>query len=240
MNQISIQQFRLPESVRSTWIWYLTKDRKDKILTSKDRDRIGHAEYFHKLERDGYCLYHLTMTYKPIANIILTPIVVNQFFIRFHANYLLPNLLRTRNIHHTDKRILQPKVLSFLDNHQQDKFRQAGLPARLHHHAIYAVHPSNKGRMDDFIGQNTFDVFGNKSSPYMTSDLTACEAMRVLYASKMYGMYPDFLSFPDKMKRSRCNDYQKRGKQKSSALTCSSTVATRSRKITIRHLINNT
>ena len=40
--------------------------------------------------------------------------------------------------------------------------------------------------------------------PYMTCDLKPCEPMRVLYASKMYKKYPDFLSFPDKMNRSRC------------------------------------
>lgn len=214
MNQIKTQQSGMFQTQKSKWIWYLTRNRSDPILTSTDRIRLGHAEYFYQLEQEEYSLYHLSLTYKPITNIPLTPMIVNKFFIRFHMDYLLPMLLGTKNIHHMSNREFQPKVFSFLDEHRHDKFTGAGMPARLHHHAIYAVHPATKEIMDTYIGENTFGLIGDRSSPYMTSDLRSCESTTVLYASKMYQGYPDFLTFPDKMKRSRCKDYQKRQKNK--------------------------
>jgi len=73
-------------------------------------------------------------------------------------------------------------------------------PIRLHHHAILAVHPDNVDQLRHLVGTNTLTRFGHK---IMTSDLKECDAIRTLYASKMYWKYPDFLSFPDKMYRVR-------------------------------------
>jgi hypothetical protein len=193
------------EEQRAGWIWYLTRHRTDPTLTESDLHRLSLAEYcYHLQQDDGYHLYHLSLTYKPNPDYTLRIKDVNKFFINFHIKYLLPLLLGTKNIHFMHHRNLQPKVLSFLDEHLHDKFTTVGEPARLHHHAIYAVNPSNKAIMDHYIGENMFDIVGGSAMPYKTCDLKPCEPMRVLYASKMYEKYPDFLSFPDKMNRSRC------------------------------------
>lgn len=193
------------EQQRARWISYITRNRTDPTLTESDLHRLSLAEYcYHLQEDDGYHLYHLTLTYKPNAEYALRNKDVNKFFINFHIKYLLPLLLGTKNIHFMHHRNLQPKVLSFLDEHLHDKFTGSGEPARLHHHAIYAVHPDNRAIMDHYIGENMFGIVGSAAMPYMTCDLKPCDPMRVLYASKMYWKYPDFLSFPDKMNRSRC------------------------------------
>lgn len=186
------------------WVWYLTKNRSDSTLTTTDKHRLSLAEYFYKLQvEQGYILYHLTLTYKPCSDSNHRPENFNRFFIHFHTRYFLQLLLGTKNIHFAMNKKIQPKVMAFLDEHLDDKFTSSHQPSRLHHHAIFAVHPSHKKIMDNYLGENTFNLVGHQNSPYMTSFLNECEPMRVLYASKMYDRYPEFLSFPDKMSRSR-------------------------------------
>jgi hypothetical protein len=192
------------------FVWYLTRNYpppkdKDEVrfqLSDSDFHRLSLAEYFYDLEKkEEYILYHLTLTYKPLPEQELIPKTINRFFINFHLRYFLPLLLGTRNIHFSCNKLVQPKVIAFLDEHQKDKFSTRRQSKRLHHHVIVAVHQMHKKIMDNYVGVNTFKIIGNDRTPYMTSDLKPCGPMRVLYASKMYWKYPDFLSFPDSTKR---------------------------------------
>jgi hypothetical protein len=174
-----------------------------RFLNKTELMRLSLAKYFYKLETEqGYKLYHLSITYKP-QRYELTPERVDSCFIKFHTQFLLPKSLGTRNIHHVKYKRIQPIVFAFLDEHdaKKGKFTSGEAPIRLHHHAIYAVHPDAVTWFDEQIGENTFSVLNQESTPYLTSDLKACEAMRVLYASKMLETYPDYLAFPDKRKR---------------------------------------
>jgi hypothetical protein len=141
------------------------------------------------------------LTYKPRTEYEQFPTQVDKNFILFYTRYLLPNVMRTKNYHFMCYKLLQPKVIAFLDEHHHDKFTKTGCPSRLHHHAIVAVLPMHKDFMDQLIGVNTFPVLSEDNSPIMTSDLKSCSPMRVLYSSKKMRKFPDFLSFPDKMKR---------------------------------------
>jgi hypothetical protein len=173
-----------------------------RFLNETDLVRLSLANYFYDLENKGYKLYHLSITYRP-QKFELSNERVDGCFIQFHTQFLLPRLLGTKNLHHTKNRKIQPIVFAFLDEHDsvKGKFTSCEAPIRLHHHAIYAVHPDAKTWCDEHIGESTFSILKQDSTPYMSSDLTDCEAMRVLYASKMLETYPDFLMFPDKWKR---------------------------------------
>jgi hypothetical protein len=173
-----------------------------RFLDESERIRLGFAKSFYDLESEGYSLYHLTLTYKPQPHELSTE-RVDSCFVKFHTQFLLPKSLGTRNIHHQKFRQLQPIAYAFLDEHdpEKSKFINSQTSIRLHHHAVYAVHPDAKEWFDEHIGQDTFSVLWKDFSPYLTSDLKPCEPMRVLYASKMLKTYPEFQMFPDKWKR---------------------------------------
>jgi hypothetical protein len=170
-------------------------------LDQHDLKRLSLADYYYKLENEqGYFLYHFTLTYKPTEH-ELKPKNVEHRFIKFYTQHLLQSLMGTRKYHYAKYRSKQPIAFAFLDEHKKDKFTNVGEVARLHHHVILAVHPATKAWFDERIGENTFTAIKQEFGPYLTSDLKPCEPMRILYASKMLETYPDFLSFPDKWKR---------------------------------------
>ena len=155
----------------------------------------------------------MTITYTPYKDQVYLERAVNNFFINFYVKEFLPCLLHTRNIHTNAKKQVQPICYAFLDEHEMkpvikstrtssknEPISMFEFPIRLHHHAILAVHPDNVDQLRHLVGTNTLTRFGHK---IMTSDLKECDAIRTLYASKMYWKYPDFLSFPDKMYRVR-------------------------------------
>ena len=174
-----------------------------RFLNKTEHERLSLAKYFYKRETEqGYKLYHLSITYKP-QNYELTTERVDSCFIKFHTQYLLPKSLGTRNIHHNHCKRIQPIVFAFLDEHDPDKskFTTGESPIKLHHHAIYAVHPDAIAWFDEHIGENTFSILNQDSTPFLTSYLRDCEAMTVLYASKMLETYPEYQMYPDKWKR---------------------------------------
>lgn len=176
-------------------------------------ERIALTEYFHQYQEQGRCLFHMTITYTPYQDQVYLERDVNKFFTNFYVKELLPCLLGTRNIHTNTKKQVQPICYAFLDEHEMQPVIRSTrtsssyepisvieFPTRLHHHAILAVHQENVNQLRHFLGTNTLTRFGHK---IMTSDLKVCDAIRLLYASKMYWKYPNFLSFPDKMHRVR-------------------------------------
>jgi hypothetical protein len=108
--------------------------------------------------------------------------------------------MNTRNYHHESKRLIQPICFAFIDEHEHEPVYDFNMrseySARLHHHAILAVHHEHLDRMNQLIGTNT--LVGNYSYKVMTSYITPCDSGVLKYASKMLKQYPDFLSFPDR------------------------------------------
>ncbi len=148
------------------------------------------------LDPDEFTLFHLTTTYLPYQNITYSPKVTNQFFINFYLKNLLPDLLHTRTWSRS-KKMLQPIVLSFLDDHKIDPISVStyadgkpvlASPVRLHHHSIVASRPSTTNQFMSMLGDNTFLRYSGK---IMTSNLKRCDAGIVYYASKMLWKYPD-------------------------------------------------
>lgn len=193
------------EQLRNDWENYLGNHP---ILSMSDRHRLALTEMMHlKSTQENRTLFHLTLTYKPYRDRLYQEADVNQFFTKFYTQHLLPYLLGTRRIH--KKRSIQPICLAFIDEHELKPMKVLHtnaisntsalyeFPARLHHHAILAVHPHNAKLMTNIVGTNTLAT-GDFSYKVMSSDLKECEAMRLLYASKMLKKYPDFLSFPDR------------------------------------------
>ena len=202
------QNFRsdyLPPNTTSDWIQYLSKSATSiKDLSSSELMRFHLTKYVHDQKyQSNRHLFHLTLTYKPFEDYSYSAKNTNDFFIHFYTKYFLPFLLNTKNIQRSKYRELQPICLAFLDEHESQVTTQKYLntsrfSARLHHHAILAIHADTLDRMQTLIGENT--LASNKFSyKVMSSDVRECDAMCLLYASKMYAPYPDFLSFPDKL-----------------------------------------
>ena len=202
-------QYFLSDSVRLNteidWIQYLSKSAASiKDLSSSKQMRFHLAKYAQELQhQSSKHLFHLTLTYKPFADYSYSPKNTNDFFIHFYTKYFLPFLLNTKNFQRSKYRELQPICLAFLDEHESRVNSQTYLQtnrfsARLHHHAILAIHADTYEKMQTLVGENT--LASNKfSTKVMSSHVRECDAMCLLYASKMYGKYPDFLSFPDRL-----------------------------------------
>ena len=199
----------LSNSVRnnteSDWIQYLSRSATSiKDLSSSQQMRFHLAKFTQELEhQSNRHLFHLTLTYKPFEDYSYSPKNTNDFFIHFYTKHFLPFLLNTKNFQRSKYREMQPICLAFLDEHEskvstQKYLNTSRFSARLHHHAILAIHADTLDRMQTLIGENTLasNKFSNK---VMSSHVRECDAMCLLYASKMYAKYPDFLSFPDRL-----------------------------------------
>ena len=166
--------------------------------------RLELTKYFHDLKyQSNRHLFHFTLTYKPFEDYSYSPKNTNDFFIHFYTKHFLPFLLNTKNFQRSKYRELQPICYAFLDEHEskvstQKYLNTSRFSARLHHHAILAIHADTLDRMQSLIGENTLasNKFSNK---VMSSHVRECDAMCLLYASKMYAKYPDFLCFPDRL-----------------------------------------
>jgi hypothetical protein len=189
----------------SDWIHYLSKSATSiKDLSKNQQMRSELTKYFHDLKyQSNRHLFHLTLTYKPFEDYSYSPKNTNDFFIHFFTKYFLPFLLNTKNVQRIKYRELQPICYVFLDEHEsrvssQTYMQKSRFSARLHHHAILAIHADTYDRMQSLIGENT--LASNKfSTKVMSSHVRECDPMCLLYASKMYAKYPDFLSFPDRL-----------------------------------------
>jgi hypothetical protein len=140
---------------------------------------------------------------KPFEDYSYSAKNTNDYFIHFYTKHFLPFLLKTKNIQRSKYRELQPICLAFLDEHEskvssQTYLRTSRFSERLHHHAILVIHADTLEKMQSLIGENT--LASNKfSTKVMSSHVRECDPMCLLYASKMYAKYPDFLSFPDRL-----------------------------------------
>ena len=153
------------------------------------------------LPEDEITFFHLTTTYLPYDDRNYTSKDLNKFFINFYIKKLLPNLFHTRKWSNA-KRLKQPIVLSFIDEHESkavlvrnDNANQPiyAFPVRLHHHSIIASRPSTTNQFQNLLGDNTMLRYSGKM---MTSNLVQCDADRIFYASKMLWKYPgDYLMF---------------------------------------------
>ena len=153
-----------------------------------------------KLPPDEFTLFHMSTTYRPYQDRTYTERDLNKFFTNFYLKTLLPDIFQTRKWTMT-KRLQQPIVLSFLDEHEMkpvvsghDVRNQPiyAFPTRLHHHSIVASRPRTTEFLTSLIGTNTLL---NYSAKFMTTDLKICDAERVFYASKMLWKYPEFQQF---------------------------------------------
>ena len=153
-----------------------------------------------ELEHKDCTLFHLTTTYRPYQDRIYKESDLSKFFTNFYLKTLLPDLFQTRTWTKI-KKLNQPVVLSFLDEHEikaiptgndQKHNLVYSYPIRLHHHSIIASRPYTRDFFKNSVGVNTFL---NYSSKFMTTDLKQCDADRVYYASKLLWKYPDYLMF---------------------------------------------
>lgn len=180
MNVTSNQFLNVPDKTRS----------KSRIIQDQYHD------YLLSLDPDEFTLFHLTTTYLPYQNITYSPKVINQFFINFYLKNILPDMFQTRCWTTTTK-LLQPIVLTFLDEHHIDPIpvsEQSNgqpvyvAPVRLHHHSIVASRPATTNQFLNLLGDNTCLRYSGKM---MTSNLKRCDAGVVYYASKMLWKYHD-------------------------------------------------
>jgi hypothetical protein len=153
-----------------------------------------------KLPDEDYTLFHLTTTYLPYQDRTYTEKDLNKFFINFYLKSLLPDIFHTRSWSKS-KKLQQPIVLSFLDEHESKPvvIRYAmnnqpvhAYPIRLHHHSIIASRESTTEFFTNSIGDNTFCKYASK---FMTTNLVQSDADRVFYASKMLWKYPNYQMF---------------------------------------------
>ena len=193
--------------LRDCWKEYLTQTD---TLSTTDQYRLSLTEMMYQYQLQDRTLYHLTVTYKPYVDRDYVESDVANFFKWFYLRDLLPILMSTSNFHRPKYRHIQPITLVFTDEHESksvdvskydpdsNQFKIKEFAARLHHHVILAVHSDHVEQMNELIGTNTLARF-KLSYQVMTTHIRSCDAMCLLYASKLLRKYPDFLSFPDRV-----------------------------------------
>ncbi len=169
-----------------------TQNQRSIIQSTRD----GYHQYLSNLDPDEFNLFHLTTTYLPYQDRTYTAGDLNKFFTNFYLKNLLPDLFHTRTWSRP-KKLKQPIVLSFLDEHETKSVQVStdasgnpiyANPIRLHHHSIIASRPATTQHFLEMCGDNTMLRYSPKM---MTSNLVQCDADRVFYASKMLWKYPD-------------------------------------------------
>jgi len=191
---------------RIKWNQYLTNEyQRYPSLHKTNLERLSLTEYFHnQMYQENRTLFHMTITYRPYQDRIYRPKDVNTFSINFYTKYLLVKLLGTRKINKPHLRLIQPITFTFIDEHNQDKFRKLNqegeydVPDRLHHHSIISVHESNAIFFRRLKENNPFNTTYPYTKKILTSHIRECEPMTFLYVSKMMEKYPDYLCFPDR------------------------------------------
>jgi hypothetical protein len=189
-------------------------DQKIQSLSQIDKKRLSLTLQMFSYTYENRTLFHVTTTYKKFEDRVYKEKDVNIFFTNFYLKKLVPYLTQTKNYNRDRHRHKQPICFSFIDEHRMNNVRTVlfdhrthqmketyDTPVRLHHHSIIAVHNDNVDRMKRLIGENT--VSNSHFSPIMlTSDIKQCDPIVLLYSSKKLREYPDFQSFPDRLKSS--------------------------------------
>lgn len=166
----------------------------NKLTISRIKD--NYFEMLNDLDSSQFTLFHLTTTYLPYQDRTYTAKDLNKFFTNFYLKNLLPDLFHTRTWTKS-KKLKQPIVLSFLDEHQTKSVKAStdasgnpiyAHPIRLHHHSIIASRPTTADQFLAMCGDNTMLRYSPKM---MTSNLVQCDADRLFYASKMLWKYPN-------------------------------------------------
>lgn len=184
------------------------------LLSTTDQKRLALTEWISDYQSDGRTLFHMSVTYQTQAGRAHSEEQVNKYFTTLYVHDLLPYLLNTHSYNRESHRPKQPICLAFIDENKTkllsprpskttalEPAKTSTFHTSLHHHAILAVHPETLDRMQKLVGLNTLASVSCSSS-LMTSDLKPCEPKCLLYASKDFSKYPDFLSFPDRWKTS--------------------------------------
>ncbi len=186
-------------------IQYLSRSASTPLELSKlDQIRLALSDMFRTYQNEYRILYHMTVTYFQPDTYNHTNTGINRFFVNMYLKKLLPYLFESRHFNRQSFRHLQPIAYVFADEHeslpvlQSESIRllpkSSAFAARLHHHAVLAVHPDTQERFETLLGDNTLRKFSRK---IMTSNIKEAEPMRVLYATKMLWKYEDYLTFPN-------------------------------------------
>lgn len=175
-------------------------------LSKVDQIRLALSDMFQTYQDEYRILYHMTVTYFQPSTYNHTNAGINRIFVNTYLKKLLPYLFESRHFNRPSYRHLQPIAYVFADEHESKPVLQSDssrlLPetnafaARLHHHAVLAVHPDTQERFETLLGDNTLRQFSKK---IMTSNINEAEPMRVLYATKLLWKYEDYLTFPDRL-----------------------------------------
>ena len=186
----------LIDSERLKWKSYLNDSK-----SNSDLIRLSLTEYIYNLVLDqNHSIFHLTTTYKPYQDRIYSKSDIDLFFTNFYLKYLLPKVLGTKNIHTVIKKSTQPITFTFTDEHLQSFHSD-----RLHHHSILCVHQSTLDFFQSLPKENPIDTNTPYTHKICTSHIRQCKPMTLLYSSKMFNKYPDYLMFPDKFHREHRN-----------------------------------
>ena len=169
-----------------------------------DRSRLELVQNLIKSEDQGRKLFHLTVTYRPYQDRVYKESDLNNFFSNFFKTGLIPFLFNRDNKNkngHFDNLLF---CYTFLDEHGFKPTKTKTLYGyktesgiRLHHHVILDCHPDLVPKMRQLEGKNKL-VNPSFSKKFETSDLKECRPTRLLYASKMFYRYPDFVMYSEK------------------------------------------
>jgi hypothetical protein len=166
-----------------------------------DRSRLELVQNPIKNEEQGSKIFHLTVTYRPYQDRVYKESDLNNFFSNFIKTGFMPFVLNGQTKNHERHFDNLLRCYSFLDEHQFSPTKtktlygyKTGSGIRLHHHVIIDCHPDLVPKMRALEGKNKL-INSTFSKKFETTDLKECRPTRLLYASKMFYRYPDFVMY---------------------------------------------
>ena len=174
----------------------------DKSESSKGRWIHAIKEWISSLEKDGYKLFSMSITYKTSRELNHSQKFLSEIFKNLYWHQLLPKKIFKNKKWIKKSKGDQPVVLLFVEEHQEKGVKtynpkmmggfEYDFPERLHHHAILAVRPEHESVMKSLCFENSLREF----SPWvLTSDIQSADLGWIDYVAKDLELSSDRYEF---------------------------------------------
>ena len=166
-------------------------------LSDHERKQLEWLIYFQQRSREGYVIYHLTISYNEFRHRALNVEEIKSAFGDFYKKYFLKKVVG--NNYTRDNKINKlPITVAFFDRHEKlanvahiEKFAD-----RYHIHAVIAAHPATEAKLDELIGIDTFKDINNLHCGLIKSTcLKRASEYCPAYAAKSKDCYDHFMIF---------------------------------------------
>ena len=166
-------------------------------LSNHEKIQLGWTQYFNDLSKNGYAIYHLTITYNEPQKRALTKNEIRILFDKFYKRKLLKKIMGN-NYSRSNKLRTLPITVAFFDKHEKlaTRLHSNKFADRHHIHAMVAAHQDTVEKIEALLGTNTLKDENNIHCGLIkTTHINRASEYCAAYASKRKDCYDEFLIY---------------------------------------------